>query len=134
MTPENTRLLFEKHKNIFRGKDLPITENLMPFGFECGDGWFMLIDEVCITIERVLKDDEELAKDFIVVQVKEKFGTLRFYTSPTTDIIHWLIDFAEGMSSKICEECGNPGKTGGRGWLRTECDICRTIREKASTS
>lgn len=125
MTPINQKLLFDKHKYIFRGKDLSIQENLMPFGFECGDGWFVLIDELCTTIERAIEDNEALKSDFIVVQVKEKFGTLRFYTSPTYDVIHWLIDFAEGMSAKICEQCGNPGETGGHGWLRTLCKVCK---------
>jgi hypothetical protein len=125
MTPENTKLLFDRHSHMFRGKDLPLTENLMPFGFECGDGWFTLLDELCTTVDRILADNDELAKEFIVVQVKEKFGTLRFYTSPTPDAIHWVIDFAEGMSSKICERCGNPGKTGDRGWLTTLCESCK---------
>ena len=131
MTPENTKLLFERHKHIFRGKDLSLRENLMPFGFECGDGWFTLIDELSTTIERFLEsqqDEErtaECVRDFIVVQVKEKYGTLRFYTSPTPDVIHWIIDFAEGMSAKICESCGSPGETNEQGWIRTLCQNCK---------
>jgi len=128
MTPENTKLLFERHNFIFRGRYSPVTQNLMPFGFECGDGWFTLIDELCTTIDRILEQDETLAKDFIVTQVKEKYGTLRFYTSPTPDLIHWVIDFAEGMSAKICERCGNPGKPNNQGWITTLCAKCRERR------
>jgi hypothetical protein len=100
----------------------------MPFGFECGNGWFGLIDELCTTIDRILADDPELAKDFIVTQVKEKYGTLRFYTSPTPDVIFWLTEFAEAMSAMICESCGNPGEQNDEGWIRTLCEKCREAK------
>lgn len=132
MTPEKTKLLFEKHVFLFRGKDLSIHENLMPFGFECGDGWFTLIDELSTTIERILKehDDEEWSQDFVVTQVKEKYGTLRFYTSSTPDEIHWVIEFAEAMSATICELCGNPGKPNNDcGWISTLCKECRDDKD-----
>lgn len=128
MSPEKTRLLFEKHRHIFRGRYLPVTENLLPFGIECGDGWFALIDELATTIDRILESDKQLANSFIVIQVKEKFGTLRFYTSPTPDVIHYLCEFAEAMSSHICESCGMPGKPNDRGWIRTLCQTCKEAK------
>jgi len=54
-------------------------------------------------------------------QVKEKFGTLRFYYSGGDDYISGLASMAESMSAVTCEECGNPGKTVGGGWLTTLC-------------
>ncbi len=54
-------------------------------------------------------------------QVKEKFGTLRFYYSGGDDYISGLCSMAESMSAVTCEECGNPGKTVGGGWLTTLC-------------
>ena len=36
MNEKNTKYLVERYPRLYRGKDLPITENLMPFGFECG--------------------------------------------------------------------------------------------------
>jgi len=29
---------------------------------------------------------------------------------------------AESMSGVTCEECGNPGKSHGNGWITTLCD------------
>lgn len=55
------------------------------------------------------------------VQVKEKFGTLRFYYDGGDDFIHGLTTMAEAMSARTCEECGAPGELGGRGWVRTLC-------------
>jgi hypothetical protein len=55
-------------------------------------------------------------------QVKEKFGTLRFYTGPCSDEQSGVLDFAEQMSGIICDVCGNPGKTYADGWYVTRCE------------
>lgn len=56
-------------------------------------------------------------------QIKEKFGTLRFYIGEATDFQHQLTWDAEAASDDICEACGAPGKrsTVGHGWLKTLC-------------
>lgn len=56
------------------------------------------------------------------VQVKEKFGTLRFYIDYGDDYVNGLIAMAESMSSVICETCGKPGQLRYNGWIRTACD------------
>jgi len=58
----------------------------------------------------------------VAIQIKEKFGTLRFYYNGGDDTIGGMVRMAESMSSVTCEECGNPGKTRGPGWIRTLCD------------
>ena len=67
------------------------------------------------------KIDEEAAKVPVVSQVKEKFGTLRFYINGGTEEHYNYISFAESMSAHICETCGKPGKLLGRGWVYTAC-------------
>jgi hypothetical protein len=67
--------------------------------------------------------DEETLKVPVAVQVKEKFGGLRFYVQAATDKHYQYISFAESMSYRTCEECGNPGKTYTDGWHTTLCDI-----------
>jgi hypothetical protein len=58
-----------------------------------------------------------------VIQVKEKFGTLRFYINEGTDDIHRRIAKAEIESATICEATGKPGKLRTDiGWHRTLCD------------
>jgi hypothetical protein len=51
MKSELEEKLFNKYPKIFCGKDKPITENLMSFGFECGGGWYWLIDNLCGAIQ-----------------------------------------------------------------------------------
>jgi len=69
------------------------------------------------------KLDEETAKVPVAVQVKEKFGGLRFYVQAATDKHYNYISFAEGMSYCTCEDCGAPGKLYTDGWHTTLCDI-----------
>lgn len=84
-----------------------------------GDGWQPLIDE-CISI-----CDE--APEWEIQQIKEKFGTLRFYFSHKGEG-DWFerVYIVEGKSAHVCEECGEPGtirQPTGRayGWLRCLC-------------
>jgi hypothetical protein len=67
--------------------------------------------------------DEETLKVPVAVQVKEKFGGLRFYVQAATDKHYQYISFAESMSYRTCDQCGNPGKTYTDGWHTTLCDI-----------
>ena len=91
--------------------------SLMCFGFDCGDGWYALL-------ERLLLDAKahEMPEDFQVVQVKSKFGGLRFYTDNAPEHFQARVSEAEAESFRTCEVCGEPGKTGARGWIQTLCD------------
>jgi hypothetical protein len=73
--------------------------------------------------ESKAKLDEETLKVPVAVQVKEKFGGLRFYVQAATDKHYQYISFAESMSYRTCESCGAPGKTYTDGWHTTLCDI-----------
>ncbi|MBI2023543.1 hypothetical protein HYT01_03215 [Candidatus Giovannonibacteria bacterium] len=121
MNEQNTKYLIDNF-NFFQPKK-PLTESLMAFGFECGDGWFPLIKELCEKLS-ALK-----LKVFEVVQVKEKFGGLRFYPGgielEKAEAVFKLIDEAEAISFTICEACGAPGKPNQQGWISTLCDPCR---------
>ena len=73
--------------------------------------------------EAKVKLDEEASKVPVAVQVKEKFGGLRFYVQAATDEHYRYITFAESMSYRTCEDCGAPGKTYTDGWHTTLCDV-----------
>ena len=62
-------------------------------------------------------------------QVKEKFGTLRFYYSGGDDYISGMVSLAESMTGVTCEECSAPAETHGPGWIRTICKLCEEKRE-----
>lgn len=67
----------------------------------------------------------EPVQQVIAVQVKEKFGGLRFYYSGGDEYIAGLVSMAESMSDRTCEVCGSPGTHTEGGWIRTLCETHR---------
>ena len=188
MKKELDEVLCAKYPKLFRDRHAPMTTTCMCWGFECGDGWYNIIDALCSNIQhhidwkrkqrlialrfnRALQkaidgdngvalekyysangkyslsarqqeniDEEIKGKKFrkvpnkveqvIVSQVKEKFGTLRFYVDRDNDEIHAMINMAESMSARTCEVCGSPGKSNSRGWIKTLCETHRNEKEK----
>jgi hypothetical protein len=165
MRKELDEALCAKYPEIFRDRNGDMRTTLMCWGFECGDGWYNIIDILCgkltseyraakgqyeyikdkvnqptygfkdngdpvgkiitqeLIDERKAKMDEEALKVPVAVQIKEKFGGLRFYVQAATDKHYNYISFAESMSYRTCEQCGAPGKTYTDGWHKTLCDI-----------
>jgi len=151
MKEELDKLLCEKYPKMMVNRNKDMMETCMCWGFECGDGWFRLLDQLMGNIQHHI-DWKEKQRDWAVRfnstappeeirpvpesipqvtldQVKEKFGTLRFYYTGGDDYIRGLVSMAESMSGVTCEECGNPGERQGGGWIRTICAPCEQKRE-----
>jgi hypothetical protein len=95
----------------------------VPFCFECGDGWADLLYEAAVRLnEHIQTLPEEVREDIVVLQVKEKFGTLRLYVSYYTEKIEEIIKEAEDKSKTTCETCGKAGMLRGSVWFYTACD------------
>ena len=138
MKKELDQLLCEKYPKLFVERNLPMSQTAMCWGFACGDGWFNLIDRLCANIQSHIdwkNKNEEVVSQVVVKQVKEKFGTLRFYISGGDEYIHGLVAMAESMSGVTCEKCGASGKLYGvsekgiSGWMHTYCERCEEERE-----
>lgn len=156
-------------------KDIPDNSPVLPiyFGFEVGDGWYTLLDNLMrsiqsytkynqkririknkfirnlhnITIkisskfkyryykqinkiaryiyEKAQKENYEKFSQVSITQIKEKYGTLRFYYYGGDEHIAGMVSFAEDMSAKICETCGSTKNvTQTKGWIKTICQEC----------
>lgn len=122
MNKENTAQIYRDFPQLFRGRNKSIKENLMPFGFDHNDGWFQLVYDLSAKIDTYAKE-KGLTPE--VVQVKEKFGSLRYYLHGGDEFIYDLICKVEEASTHICEDCGRPAKVRSRGrWYRTLCSLC----------
>lgn len=191
MSPELQNKLYEKYPKLFAQRNLPMSLTAMCWGFECGDGWYTILDKLCgriqsyvdhkreyrarelrhlRAIKRAVKGDKtalikfhtykgevtdytlkmveaDIADAMVgkeryvrgltpvvpkiqAVQVKEKFGTLRFYTNYSNDYIDGLIAMAESMSANTCEKCGKPGKLNGLGWVYVACEEHTEVQDK----
>ena len=94
-------------------------------------GWIKQI-EACDAILAEIDPDYEIA------QIKEKFGTLRFYFRITEGIDYdWrelanLIGELEAQTAHLCQECGCESERQTRKhWITTMCDPCYEARETA---
>jgi hypothetical protein len=157
------KYLVRKYAPLYRNRYGDMKSTAMCWGFECGDGWFNIINNLSyqfcaewihakkeydrivgrIGERKYLTEDlgdwnpiitdemiamrygtmiREESKIPVAIQVKEKFGGLRFYIDGGDDIHYALINFAESLSYYTCEVCGKPGKASRGGWITTRCD------------
>lgn len=63
-----------------------------------------------------------------VSQVKEKFGSLRFYYQGGDEWCAGAVAMAEIATEKTCEYCGKPGKPTKDGWIKILCPDCHKER------
>ena len=125
MKKELDDALCAKYPLIFKDRHADMRTTAMCWGFDCGDGWYALIDCLCSMLMWDKHTGKQIENPPIAMQVKEKFGTLRFYVSGATDAQYDLISFAEYLSGRTCETCGTTKDTfQTSGWIRTTCPIC----------
>jgi hypothetical protein len=100
-------------------------------GFAVGTGWWPIIETLCANIQSYTdwwnknRETRPVVEQVVVEQIKEKFGGLRFYYTGGDDQISGMVRMAESWASHSCEECGAPGTSGGKGWIRTLCPAHR---------
>jgi len=123
--------LCKEFPNIFKERNLPMSQTCMCWGFP-GDGWYKIIHKLCTNLKTI---QMQTGIHITAQQVKEKFGTLRFYISINThpsklsidkkeiwcNIIHDLISYTEYLSSYTCEIYGESGELRRKGWVVTLC-------------
>lgn len=181
MNQELESKLIKKYPKIFVDTDKSAQESCMHWGLEVGDGWYNIIETLCeaftYTYSTSVQVDEEDGKRLkikpsewpgkeplyffeidspqaIATQVKEKFGTLRFYymlkftdtfkelletkkypdlervRNRYTDYFDGIVHYAEIASGRTCEVTGKPGQMCVRGgWFKVLCDEEATKRD-----
>ncbi len=147
--------LIAKYPDFFKIKEREEAggpqQSIVLFGFECNDGWFIILDTLLGWINFNVKNNDYPM--IILTQVKEKFGTLSFYYDVLpfeeqefttyrskrtleeqlewynlgTECIAGAVSVIESMSGRTCEQCGSTEEvdTKGPGWITTKCKKCR---------
>jgi hypothetical protein len=132
MKQELDEYLCKVFPKIFAERNLPMQETAMCWGFDCGDGWFNIINQLCQNIQHHIdwkNKEKEVVAQVVVSQVKEKYGTLRFYYSGGDDTIDGMVSMAESISGVTCETCGDVGISTNEGWIKVLCETHREERE-----
>lgn len=158
MNEELEKKLITAYPKIFINTNKHPHESVMAFGCECGDGWYNILDDLCYALSYLYEAYAEVnprecidvgpPPQVIAMQVKEKFGELRFYyTLEFSDTFksmqekypdnkglerwaHNYRDYCDGMihlasiiSARTCEVTGKRGQTYHRGgWFKTLCE------------
>ena len=119
MKQELDEALCAKYPKIFKYRHAPMTHTAMCWGFECGDGWYNILNQLMGSIQHhidwkekqrkwalewntehpdELREVPELVPQVTLDQVKEKFGTLRFYYTGGDDYIRGMVTMAESRA------------------------------------
>lgn len=94
-------------------------------GFDCPPGWLPAVERLTDLLERI--------GGVRCVQVKEKFGGLRYYVEAADGgpipganryDVYGLIHACEEACAATCLYCGKRGTLRQGGWWRTLCDSC----------
>jgi ribosomal protein S27AE len=107
MKEELEQKLFTKYPEIFSNRFLSEHESPMTNGICVGDGWYNIIDKLCLKIMQVINKDDSLKESFKINEIKTKYGMLYFYTNQANEKIDKYIMEAELESQTICSNCGD---------------------------
>ena len=132
MRDELDNALCVKYPKIFAQRNMDMTETCMCWGFCCGDGWYQILDSLCGQIQHHIDWKQEQkekygrgdgCKQVVAVQVKEKFGGLRFYYNGGDDTVDGMVRMAESWAANTCETCGEKGQHQfSNGWHYVACE------------
>lgn len=105
----------------------------MPSGWRIAFG-----EQMCEEIANLLKKANYI-DNYHIVQIKEKYGSLRWYDSgvPQKNYdaeLYSITEKYEELSKKTCIICGKPAKWITKGWIMPICDECKNKEESFSDS
>lgn len=152
MREELEKKLYSDFPELFVQRHKSLLDSPMSQGIDVGDGWYQIIYESCLLIQKQLKgksqsgyklvhvDDltEDVTdKDFIdnklyyipeFAQIKQKWGTLTIYMDNMDEYTSGVINLCCHMSNHICEWCGSTDLADTDRYL-TICKECNKNRK-----
>ena len=89
------------------------------------DGWRAAFGEdICKEIMEELTQND-CVNTYHILQIKEKYGQLHWYSQGGTERIHHeIVPKYEKLSKRICIKCGQPATLVSKGWISPWCDAC----------
>jgi hypothetical protein len=135
MNKKNQELIskypFLRIRNAMTGKLAPMSYDQTYMDW-IPDGWRVAFGDTFIKeLSQALGDE---AKDFRILDIKEKFGGLRFYTNGCNRKAYDVIHKYEQLSYLICITCGDKATKISKGWICPYCDVCAKKLNDKQTS
>ena len=86
--------LFKKYKFLKKKE--------MPSGFQCGNGWVSILEDMFKGIQ-----DVNPPEDFVITLVEERYGALKIHSKNGNNRTRMVIEDAQDIAVNLCDECGN---------------------------
>lgn len=102
-----------------KGYDYSYTKlDEMPVGWRIAFG-----EQMCADIMEIL-EKENTVEEYRVLQIKEKFGELRWYSNYYNEELENIIRKYTELSRETCIRCGKPAEFMNAGWMSAFCGDC----------
>ena len=125
MNVRSLKYIKDNHRYLITS-ELSQIHNISKYGYQCDKGWYKHINKL---IDDIVEVDRK--QEVRIQQIKEKFGSLRFYYMCTNDNVKNHVDIliynCQRELLTICETCGSKkGKqTIIKNRKRILCDKCK---------
>ena len=123
--------LIDKYPELFGKPPFDPKETLICFGLEVPRSW---IPELEKGLEKISKEVKKTnLKDYRIIQIKEKFGSLSIYDKNGNKKIKEIIKEIKKDCAGICEICGskNAKIVQIRGYFQNLCNRCKKEKQMA---
>ena len=105
------------------------TDNFVTWLDYMPDGWRIAFGlEMCEAIKKVIEGKK--IKDYHILEIKEKYGALRWYDNKGDKDIDIIIAHYEKYSEETCIVCGEPAEYLSKGWISPYCEKCKEERSE----
>ena len=88
------------------------------------DGWRIAFGEQLCEDLRAELEHSGAIDDYRIIQIKEKYGGLRWYDNGNTKEGYGIISKYAALSERTCIVCGKPATKITTGWISPYCDEC----------
>jgi hypothetical protein len=124
------KFMCQKFKLMFSERYFTIQESCMAWGFDIPAGWRPVLFELCQKLDILCR---ELAIELTFTQIKEKFGSARFYYRPRSKETRNVNDFSvieevlNDLVSKYEHSCFYINKDSGQ-FLNDEFELDKKLK------
>jgi len=140
-------LMCKEFPELFQDRSKDMSQTCMCWGFSIGQGWYEILYDCCEKLEFIRKQTGLVA---VFDQVKEKFGSARFYIHIDSsnckemdqnieqmwcDFIGNTVRIAEDETDRTCGTCGEHyfhSKITMCGWVYDACEKCIANGKRSS--
>jgi hypothetical protein len=99
-----TEQMYAAFPDLYRGRTRPPRDSAMCWGFQCGDGWYEILYDLSKELTDYALQRPPLRLE--VMQVKSKFGNLRFHLDYSDSVTEEIISRARDRADLISEVTG----------------------------